>query len=161
MFKCSTNATTTATSGKRDSSTLIHIFWVSIRPINLVYLTVYLKFLLLKLSHLYCKIIKFQTSFLSPPLITCSFRVNFASLKSFASSSVKLLRLLVIPFLIYDVLLFLTEDIQSVPVHSPVTFAFHPYLGPIHSVCCSPYHRNLFLTAGTDTIRLYNMLQVK
>ncbi|CAB4030926.1 WD repeat-containing 34-like [Paramuricea clavata] len=53
-----------------------------------------------------------------------------------------------------------SEDIQSVPVHSPVTFAFHPYLGPIHSVCCSPHHRNLFLTAGTDTLRLYNMLQL-
>lgn len=53
-----------------------------------------------------------------------------------------------------------TEDIKSVAVYSPVTFAFHPYLGPIHSVSCSPHHRNLFLTAGADTIRVYNMLQV-
>ena len=61
----------------------------------------------------------------------------------------------------FSKLFLFTEDIKSVAVHSPVTFAFHPYLGPIHSVCCSPHHRNLFLTAGADTIRLYNMLQVK
>lgn len=54
-----------------------------------------------------------------------------------------------------------SEDIHSVPVHSPVTFAFHPYLGPLHSISCSPHHRNLFLTSGTDTISLYNMLQSK
>ncbi|EDO43231.1 predicted protein [Nematostella vectensis] len=51
---------------------------------------------------------------------------------------------------------------SSVPLGSPVTFAFAPHVGPVFSVNCSPYHRNLFLTCGTDgTIRLYTMLQAK
>lgn len=53
------------------------------------------------------------------------------------------------------------EDIQSVPSQSPVTFAYHPYHGPLHSVACALHHRNLFLTSGMDTINLYNMLQSK
>lgn len=44
---------------------------------------------------------------------------------------------------------------------SPVTFCFHPHTGPVYSVDCSPFHRNLFVTAGTDmTVRLYSQLQV-
>lgn len=54
-----------------------------------------------------------------------------------------------------------SADVQSVPMHSPVTFAFHPYHGPLHSVACAPHHRNLFLSSGTETISLYNMLQSK
>ena len=44
---------------------------------------------------------------------------------------------------------------------SPVTFSFHPHAGPVYSVDCSPFHRNLFLSASTDmTVRLYSQLQV-
>lgn len=50
---------------------------------------------------------------------------------------------------------------NSIPVHSPVTLAYYPYLGPVHSVSCSQHHRNVFLAAGADTIRLYNILQVR
>ncbi|KAK2572367.1 Cytoplasmic dynein 2 intermediate chain 2, partial [Acropora cervicornis] len=51
---------------------------------------------------------------------------------------------------------------SSVPLRSPVTFAFSPHFGPVFSVDCSPYHRNLVLTCGTDaSIRLYSMLQSK
>lgn len=51
---------------------------------------------------------------------------------------------------------------SSVPLRSPVTFAFFPHFGPVFSVDCSPYHRNLFLTCGTDaSVRLYSMLQSK
>lgn len=56
----------------------------------------------------------------------------------------------------------LTNVHSSVPLRSPVTFAFSPHFGPVFSVDCSPYHRNLFLTCGTDaTVRLYSMLQSK
>ncbi|KAK3714549.1 hypothetical protein QZH41_014224 [Actinostola sp. cb2023] len=54
------------------------------------------------------------------------------------------------------------DTASSVPLTSPVTFAFSPHIGPVFSVECSPYHRNLFLTCGTDgTIRIYTMLQSK
>ncbi|XP_046849052.1 cytoplasmic dynein 2 intermediate chain 2-like [Xenia sp. Carnegie-2017] len=53
-----------------------------------------------------------------------------------------------------------SDDMNSIPVHSPVTLAYYPYLGPVHSVSCSQHHRNVFLAAGADTIRLYNMLQL-
>jgi WD40 repeat protein len=44
----------------------------------------------------------------------------------------------------------------------PITFAFVAHHGPVYSVDCSPFHRNLFVTSSTDTtIRLYNMLQSK
>lgn len=60
-----------------------------------------------------------------------------------------------------SVLRFLTDVHSSIPLRSPVTFAFSPHFGPVFSVDCSPYHRNLFLTCGTDaSIRLYSMLQV-
>lgn len=56
----------------------------------------------------------------------------------------------------------LTNTHSSVPLRSPVTFAFSPHFGPVFSVDCSPYHRNLFLTCGTDaSVRLYSMLQSK
>lgn len=56
----------------------------------------------------------------------------------------------------------LTNAYSSVPLRSPVTFAFSPHFGPVFSVDCSPYHRNLFLTCGTDaSVRLYSMLQSK
>ena len=44
---------------------------------------------------------------------------------------------------------------------SPVKFAFRPHHGPVYSVSCSPFHRNLFLSCGTDTTtRLYSLLDV-
>lgn len=56
----------------------------------------------------------------------------------------------------------LTNAYSSVPLRSPVTFAFSPHFGPVFSVDCSPYHRNLFLTCGADaSVRLYSMLQSK
>ena len=57
---------------------------------------------------------------------------------------------------------FESSDVQSsVDLRSPVTFAFSPHCGPVFSVDCSPYHRNLFLSCGTDaSVRLYSMLQV-
>ena len=56
----------------------------------------------------------------------------------------------------------LADAYSSVPLRSPVTFAFSPHFGPVFSVDCSPYHRNLFLTCGTDaSVRLYSMLQVR
>ena len=56
---------------------------------------------------------------------------------------------------------FVADTHSSVPLRSPVTFAFSPHFGPVFSVDCSPYHRNLFLTCGTDaSVRLYSMLQV-
>ncbi|XP_013407902.1 WD repeat-containing protein 34 [Lingula anatina] len=49
---------------------------------------------------------------------------------------------------------------SSVPLNSPVTFAFNPHHGPVYDVQCSPFHRNLFMSCGSDTsARLYSMLQ--
>lgn len=54
------------------------------------------------------------------------------------------------------------EVLLSVPLFSPVTFAFHPHDGPVHAVQCSPFHRNLFLSCATDmSIRLYSMLETR
>ncbi|XP_067868221.1 WD repeat-containing protein 34 isoform X2 [Heterodontus francisci] len=50
----------------------------------------------------------------------------------------------------------------SVPLKAPAQFTFSPHCGPVHSVDCSPFHRNLFLTAGTDGhVHLYSMLQAE
>jgi len=50
--------------------------------------------------------------------------------------------------------------VSSVPLCSPVTFTYQPHHGPVHSVDCSGFHRNAFLSAGMDqSIRIYNMLQ--
>ena len=46
-------------------------------------------------------------------------------------------------------------------LHSPVRYAFSPHHGPVYGVSCSPYHRNLFLSCGIDTVtRLYSLLEV-
>ena len=43
---------------------------------------------------------------------------------------------------------------------SPVTFSFQPHNGPVYDVQCSPYHRNLFLSCGTNsTCQLYSLLE--
>ena len=42
---------------------------------------------------------------------------------------------------------------------SPVKADFAGHAGPACAVACSPFHRSLFLSAGTDaTIKIFNML---
>ncbi|KAM6243786.1 cytoplasmic dynein 2 intermediate chain 2 [Porphyrio hochstetteri] len=49
---------------------------------------------------------------------------------------------------------------SSVPLRAPAEFSFSPHGGPVYSVSCSPFHRNLFLTCGTDgQVHLHSMLQ--
>ncbi|KAM6182076.1 cytoplasmic dynein 2 intermediate chain 2 [Erethizon dorsatum] len=51
---------------------------------------------------------------------------------------------------------------SSVPLRAPARFTFSPHSGPIYSVSCSPFHRNLFVSAGTDGhVHLYSMLQAQ
>ncbi|NP_001089701.1 dynein 2 intermediate chain 2 L homeolog [Xenopus laevis] len=51
---------------------------------------------------------------------------------------------------------------SSIPLRAPAQFTFSPHGGPVYSVSCSPFHRNLFLSAGTDGhAHLYSMLQAK
>uniref|UniRef100_A0A8C5WK27 Dynein 2 intermediate chain 2 n=1 Tax=Leptobrachium leishanense TaxID=445787 RepID=A0A8C5WK27_9ANUR len=55
-----------------------------------------------------------------------------------------------------------TSAATSVPLKAPAQFTFSPHGGPVYSVDCSPFHRNLFLSAGTDGhAHLYSMLQAK
>ncbi|XP_056395750.1 cytoplasmic dynein 2 intermediate chain 2 isoform X2 [Hyla sarda] len=56
----------------------------------------------------------------------------------------------------------LTNMASSVPLKAPAQFTFSPHGGPVYCVDCSPFHRNLFLSAGTDGhTHLYSMLQEK
>ncbi|KAG8512804.1 WD repeat-containing protein 34, partial [Galemys pyrenaicus] len=56
----------------------------------------------------------------------------------------------------------LTRTPSSVPLRAPAQFTFSPHGGPVYSVSCSPFHRNLFLSAGTDGhVHLYSMLQAQ
>ncbi|XP_006892550.1 PREDICTED: WD repeat-containing protein 34 [Elephantulus edwardii] len=56
----------------------------------------------------------------------------------------------------------LTRMPSSVPLRAPAQFTFSPHGGPIYSVSYSPFHRNLFLSAGTDGhVHLYSMLQAQ
>ncbi|XP_051492298.1 cytoplasmic dynein 2 intermediate chain 2 [Apus apus] len=49
---------------------------------------------------------------------------------------------------------------SSIPLHAPAELAFSPHAGPVYSVSCSPFHRNLFLSCGTDgQVHLHSMLQ--
>ncbi|XP_028274373.1 cytoplasmic dynein 2 intermediate chain 2 [Parambassis ranga] len=49
---------------------------------------------------------------------------------------------------------------QSVTLRAPAVFSFRPRSGPIHSVHYSPFHRNLFVSAGTDGLaHLHSLLQ--
>ncbi|CAN9504664.1 unnamed protein product [Ophioblennius macclurei] len=53
----------------------------------------------------------------------------------------------------------LSQD-SSMPVRAPAVFSFKPYSGPVHSIHCSPFHRNLFVAAGTDgMVHLHSLLQ--
>ncbi|XP_063265829.1 cytoplasmic dynein 2 intermediate chain 2 isoform X2 [Prinia subflava] len=50
----------------------------------------------------------------------------------------------------------------SVPLRAPAEFSFSPHAGPVYSVSCSPFHRNLFLSCGTDgQVHLHSMLQTQ
>ncbi|KAM4695821.1 cytoplasmic dynein 2 intermediate chain 2 [Rhinophrynus dorsalis] len=56
----------------------------------------------------------------------------------------------------------LSNTPSSVPLKAPAQFTFSPHGGPVYSVDCSPFHRNLLLSAGTDGhAHLYSMLQAK
>ncbi|XP_031143212.1 WD repeat-containing protein 34 [Sander lucioperca] len=49
---------------------------------------------------------------------------------------------------------------QSVTLKAPAVFPFRPCSGPVHSIHCSPFHRNLFVSAGTDGLaHLHSLLQ--
>uniref|UniRef100_A0A7M4E1V5 Dynein 2 intermediate chain 2 n=1 Tax=Crocodylus porosus TaxID=8502 RepID=A0A7M4E1V5_CROPO len=51
---------------------------------------------------------------------------------------------------------------NSVPLKAPAQFAFSPHGGPVYCVSCSPFHRNLFLSSGTDGhVHLHSMLQAQ
>ncbi|NXD75065.1 WDR34 protein, partial [Halcyon senegalensis] len=51
---------------------------------------------------------------------------------------------------------------SSVPLRAPAELAFSPHRGPLYSVSCSPFHRNLFLSCGTDgQVHLHSMLQTQ
>uniref|UniRef100_A0A673ARK2 Uncharacterized protein n=1 Tax=Sphaeramia orbicularis TaxID=375764 RepID=A0A673ARK2_9TELE len=50
---------------------------------------------------------------------------------------------------------------QSVTLRAPAVFSFRPRSGPVHSIHCSPFHRNLFVSAGTDGLaHIHSLLQV-
>ncbi|KAF7644532.1 hypothetical protein LDENG_00220510, partial [Lucifuga dentata] len=52
------------------------------------------------------------------------------------------------------------SDGQSLAAKAPAVFSFRPHRGPVHSIHCSPFHRNLFLSAGTDgLVHLHSLLQ--
>ncbi|KAM4761453.1 cytoplasmic dynein 2 intermediate chain 2 isoform 2-T3 [Cyanocitta cristata] len=50
----------------------------------------------------------------------------------------------------------------SIPLRAPAELAFSPHAGPVYSVSCSPFHRNLFLSCGTDgQVHFHSMLQTQ
>ncbi|CAJ1071005.1 LOW QUALITY PROTEIN: WD repeat-containing protein 34 [Xyrichtys novacula] len=49
---------------------------------------------------------------------------------------------------------------QSVTPRAPAVFSFKPLSGPVHSIHYSPFHRNLFVSAGTGGLaHLHSLLQ--
>ncbi|XP_068608955.1 cytoplasmic dynein 2 intermediate chain 2 [Brachionichthys hirsutus] len=51
---------------------------------------------------------------------------------------------------------------QSLTPRAPAVFSFRPSSGPVHSVHCSPFHRNLFVSAGTDgLVHVRTLLQAE
>ncbi|XP_035746162.1 WD repeat-containing protein 34 isoform X2 [Egretta garzetta] len=51
---------------------------------------------------------------------------------------------------------------SSVPLKAPAELTFSPHAGPVYSVSCSPFHRNLFLSCGTDgQVHLHSLLQTQ
>ncbi|KAJ8286461.1 hypothetical protein GJAV_G00039500 [Gymnothorax javanicus] len=54
----------------------------------------------------------------------------------------------------------MTSEGEGVTLHAPARFSFSPRCGPVHSLHCSPFHRNLFVSAGTDGLaHLHTLLQ--
>ena len=50
------------------------------------------------------------------------------------------------------------EDLYPPVRRREDTFAHERHIGAVNAVCCSPFNRNLFLTAGSDgTVRLFHM----
>ncbi|KAJ8346495.1 hypothetical protein SKAU_G00278960 [Synaphobranchus kaupii] len=55
-----------------------------------------------------------------------------------------------------------TSEGEGVTLHAPARFSFSPRCGPVHTLHCSPFHRNLFLSAGTDGLaHLHSVLQAE
>ncbi|XP_013883029.1 cytoplasmic dynein 2 intermediate chain 2 [Austrofundulus limnaeus] len=51
------------------------------------------------------------------------------------------------------------ED-RTVVLRAPAVFSFRPSSGPVHSIHCSPFHRNLFASAGTEgLVQVHSLLQ--
>uniref|UniRef100_A0A8C2X301 Dynein 2 intermediate chain 2 n=1 Tax=Cyclopterus lumpus TaxID=8103 RepID=A0A8C2X301_CYCLU len=49
---------------------------------------------------------------------------------------------------------------HNATLRAPAVFLFRPRSGPVHSIHCSPFHRNLFVSAGTDGLaHLHSLLQ--
>ncbi|XP_015244776.1 PREDICTED: WD repeat-containing protein 34 [Cyprinodon variegatus] len=49
---------------------------------------------------------------------------------------------------------------RSVTPRAPTVFSFRPSSGPVHSMHCSPFHRNLFVSAGTaGLVHVHSLLQ--
>uniref|UniRef100_A0A8D2LV42 WD repeat domain 34 n=1 Tax=Varanus komodoensis TaxID=61221 RepID=A0A8D2LV42_VARKO len=56
----------------------------------------------------------------------------------------------------------LLQKSSSIALKAPAQFVFSLHGGPIYSVSCSPFHRNLFLNGGTDGhVHLHSMLQAQ
>uniref|UniRef100_A0A8C9SPE8 Dynein 2 intermediate chain 2 n=1 Tax=Scleropages formosus TaxID=113540 RepID=A0A8C9SPE8_SCLFO len=55
-----------------------------------------------------------------------------------------------------------TPDGESVTLRAPAKFCFSPHCGPVYALHCSPFHRNLFLSVGTDGFaHLHSLLQLE
>ncbi|XP_023664248.1 cytoplasmic dynein 2 intermediate chain 2 [Paramormyrops kingsleyae] len=53
-----------------------------------------------------------------------------------------------------------TPDGESVTLRAPAQVSYSPRCGPVHDLHCSPFHRNLFLSVGTDGFaHLHSLLQ--
>ncbi|KAI8825213.1 WD40-repeat-containing domain protein [Fimicolochytrium jonesii] len=55
-----------------------------------------------------------------------------------------------------------TNKPQHQLLRNPITFAYEPHTGAVNAVACSPFHRNVFVSAGSDGgVRVWNGLQPK
>ncbi|KAG7250174.1 hypothetical protein CRUP_000492 [Coryphaenoides rupestris] len=53
-----------------------------------------------------------------------------------------------------------TLQVSRLVLKAPAVFSFRPRHSPVHAVHCSPFHRNLFLSVGTDGLaHLHSLLQ--
>lgn len=98
------------------------------------------------LSHCFCRITRFDAFAVS----SVSFSCEDATLFIAGTDSGNLLKCIL-------------RDEPGVSGRSgtAASFSFQPHAGPVSSVAASPFHRNLFLSASTDTtLRLYSQLQV-